>query len=289
MMEDVAGEMVEKHSNAGDFDALYLDTIRIFGQEPPFGRDEFTQLKENDAVARMSQGVLAHYEERNRHLAEMALPVFESVFREQGERVEFIGVPIQMGARGLQLGVPLKKALNNQGREIITELEKSVVLLLIDEIWKNHLRDMDELKQSVQNAVYEQKDPLVIYKMESFNLFENMLNELNTEAVTLLFQAGIPVQDAAQIQEKRPAPRPAQPALRASHPTYTSTSTGGGMPPAPAPTTASRGETGGVLVLETQEPARVQSPIIGGPKIGRNDQCPCGSGKKYKQCHGRQE
>ena len=289
MMEDVAGEMVEKHSNAGDFDALYLDTIRIFGQEPPFGRDEFAQLKENDAVARMSQGVLAHYEERNRHLAEMALPVFESVFREQGERVEFIGVPIQMGNRGLQLGVPLKKALNNQGREIITELEKSVVLLLIDEIWKNHLRDMDELKQSVQNAVYEQKDPLVIYKMESFNLFENMLNELNTEAVTLLFQAGIPVQDAAQIQEKRPAPRPAQPALRASHPTYTSTSTGGGMPPAPAPTTASRGETGGVLVLETQEPARVQSPIIAGPKIGRNDQCPCGSGKKYKQCHGRQE
>jgi len=287
MIEDVAGELVVQHHKSADFDALYLETIRVFGQEPPFSSAEFAKLKEDDAVNRMSDGVLAHYEEKNRGLREIAMPVLESVHREQGERVEYIGVPIQMGNRGIQMGVHLKRAMAKQGQEIITELEKSVVLQLIDEIWKNHLRDMDELKQSVQNAVYEQKDPLVIYKMESFNLFENMLNELNSEAVSLLFQAGIPVQDAGQIQEHRPVARTARPALQASHPTYTSTST------ATAPTSsstmlASRGSQGGAQTHIPEEP-RVQSPIIAGPKVGRNEQCPCGSGKKYKQCCGREE
>jgi preprotein translocase subunit SecA len=235
----------------------------------------------------MAEGVLTHYEERNRKLKEIAMPVLESVHREQGERVEYIGVPIQMGNRGVQIGVHLKRAMGNHGQEIITELEKSVVLQLIDEIWKNHLRDMDELKQSVQNAVYEQKDPLVIYKMESFNLFETMLSELNSEAVSLLFQAGIPVQDAEQIQEHRPAVRPARPALQASHPSYTSTSTSTAPSTASTSSTSRAGQAGPQTHMP-EEP-RVQSPIIAGPKVGRNDQCPCGSGKKFKQCHGREE
>jgi preprotein translocase subunit SecA len=286
MIEDVAGDLAAQHNKSADFDALYLDTIRVFGLEPPFTDAEFSKMEEEDAVNRMSDGVLAHYEARNRRLKELAMPVMESVHREQGERVEYIGVPIQMGNRGIQLGVHLKRAMANQGQEIITELEKWVVLQLIDEIWKNHLRDMDELKQSVQNAVYEQKDPLVIYKMESFTLFENMLSELNSEAISLLFQAGIPVQDAEDIQEHRPAPRRPQPALQASRPTYTSTSTA----PAPALTGSSSASRGGQSEAQNSRPeeSRVQSPIIAGPKVGRNEQCPCGSGKKYKQCCGRE-
>jgi preprotein translocase subunit SecA len=287
MMEDVAGELASRYSKSSDFEALYLDTIRVFGQEPPFSSTDFARMKEEEAVARMAEGVLTHYEERNRKLKEIAMPVLESVHREQGERVEYIGVPIQMGNRGVQIGVHLKRAMGNHGQEIITELEKSVVLQLIDEIWKNHLRDMDELKQSVQNAVYEQKDPLVIYKMESFNLFETMLSELNSEAVSLLFQAGIPVQDAEQIQEHRPAVRPARPALQASHPSYTSTSTSTAPSTASTSSTSRAGQAGPQTHMP-EEP-RVQSPIIAGPKVGRNDQCPCGSGKKFKQCHGREE
>jgi preprotein translocase subunit SecA len=284
MMEDVVGELAARYSKSADFDALYLETIRIFGHEPPFNSSEFAKMKEEEAISRMSEGVLTHYDERNLKLKELAMPVLESVHREQGERVEFIGVPIQMGNRGVQMGVHLKRAMSNQGQEIITELEKSVVLQLIDEIWKNHLRDMDELKQSVQNAVYEQKDPLVIYKMESFNLFENMLSELNAEAVTLLFQAGIPVQDAEQIQEHRPTVRPARPALQASHPTYTSTSTSTAATTTGS-SSASRGGQVGAPTNLPEEP-RVQLPIIAGPKVGRNDQCPCGSGKKFKTCCG---
>jgi len=287
MMEDVAGELASRYSKSADFESLYLDTIRVFGQEPPFSSTDFARMKEDEAVARMAEGVLTHYDERNRKLKEIAMPVLESVHREQGERVEYIGVPIQMGNRGVQIGVHLKRAMGNHGQEIITELEKSVVLQLIDEIWKNHLRDMDELKQSVQNAVYEQKDPLVIYKMESFNLFETMLSELNSEAVSLLFQAGIPVQDAEQIQEHRPASRPARPALQASHPSYTSTSTATASSSASTSSTSRAGQAGPQTHMP-EEP-RMQSPIIAGPKVGRNDQCPCGSGKKFKQCHGREE
>jgi preprotein translocase subunit SecA len=175
----------------------------------------------------------------------------------------------------MQVGVNLRKAYESECREIVTEFEKVIMLMLIDEAWKNHLRDMDELKQSVQNAVYEQKDPLVVYKMESFNLFERMLSELNSEAVGMLFQGTIPVQEADEVREQRQVVRAPQPALQANKPAYTSSSSAApqaalqpGMPQAPAPHV---------------------SPVHVGPKVGRNDPCPCGSGKKFKSCHGKEE
>ncbi len=274
MISDVAADVVERHRDQGDFEAFTLDVIRNFAMETGITAESFAKEKTENLSAQLAREALAAYEAKNERVAAMAMPVIQSVFEQKGDVVENIVVPFQMGSRGLQVGVNLKKAYDSNCREIITEFEKSIMLLLIDDAWKNHLRDMDELKQSVQNAVYEQKDPLVVYKMESFNLFERMLSELNAEATGMLFQGSIPVQDASEVREQRAMPRPTQPAVQASKPAYTSSSSA-----APAP----------AMGMPQQPAPRPVQPVHVGPKIGRNDPCPCGSGKKYKACHGKEE
>ncbi|MCY1541727.1 Protein translocase subunit SecA [compost metagenome] len=164
--------------------------------------------------------------------------------------------------------VDLKKAITNNGREVTKAFEKTIILALIDDSWKEHLREMDELKQSVQNAVYEQKDPLIIYKMEAFNLFKSMLNVINKEVVSFLYKGGIPVhQEADDVREARTA-RAAQAKLRTSKAEYGQPVNAAGMP-----------------MEDTRELAPPQ-PIRKEVTVGRNEPCPCGSGKKFKQCHG---
>jgi preprotein translocase subunit SecA len=175
-------------------------------------------------------------------------------------------VPFTDGIRSVQVAVDLKKAMLNDGREVTKSFEKTIVLALIDESWKEHLREMDELKQSVQNAVYEQKDPLIIYKMEAFNLFKNMLNAVNKEVVSFLYKGGIPVQQEADDLREPQAPKPAS-KLKLSKPEFAS---------------ATDAE---VQFEDTREQAP-QQPVRKEVTIGRNDPCFCGSGKKYKNCHG---
>jgi len=273
MFNDVAAELVDRHHDSGDFEAFRFDVLRQFGFETSIALESFKKGKAEELTSTLFDEAFANYQERNRRIAEVAWPVIKGVYEERAAQVENIVVPFQVGNKGLQIGVNLKKAYDSQCREILVEFEKSMVLMLIDDSWKEHLREMDDLKQSVQNAVYEQKDPLVVYKMESFNLFSKMLAEVNGEIVSMLVQARIPVEEPEQVKEARPRPvQSAQPQLTANKPAYSSSSTA-----APA------------AGVPQQAAAPQQAPLKVGPKVGRNDPCPCGSGKKYKNCHGVNE
>ena len=179
-------------------------------------------------------------------------------------------MPFTDGKKLIQIVVNLKKSYETKGREFITGFEKGITLAIIDEAWKEHLREMDDLKQSVQNAVYEQKDPLLIYKFESFGLFKQMIERINREIITFLFRGSIPAQYTSQVQQAAPPRKTDMSRLKASK-----SEAGPGIPPA-----------NGAAPNRPPAPARVQ-PVRVEPKVGRNDPCPCGSGKKHKSCHGR--
>src|SRR6202000_654760 len=195
-------------------------------------------------------------------------PVIKDVYDTRGNYVENIVVPFTDGVHGIQVAVPLKKAMENKGLEVFKSFEKNVTLYLIDDAWKEHLREMDELKQSVQNAVYEQKDPLLVYKFEAFELFRNMLAAVNKEMVSFLFRGGIAVQQQAdEIREARPVARQDIQHMRTSKPETVQPS--------------------GIPMLDDTRELLKPSPVRVEQKIGRNDPCPCGSGKKFKNCHGQ--
>jgi preprotein translocase subunit SecA len=176
-------------------------------------------------------------------------------------------VPFTDGINGIQVAVPLKKAIKNKGLEVFKSFEKNVTLYLIDDAWKEHLREMDELKQSVQNAVYEQKDPLLVYKFEAFELFRQMLASVNKDLVSFLFRGGIPVQQQPEeIREAKPQPKLDLKKMRTSKPELV-------------------GESSGAPLQDMRELQKAM-PVRADNKVGRNDPCPCGSGKKFKNCHG---
>ena len=195
----------------------------------------------------------------------------KDVYENQGAQYENIIVPIGDGIKSINISTPLKKTFETNGKELIKSIEKSVILAMIDDDWKEHLREMDELKQSVQNAVHEQKDPLLIYKFEAFKLFNDMLLKINKEVASFLMKCNLPRQQEGEIETKQEQPRPKQDMsqLQMSRPETVSSNTqqhGQGMPEQPQPKV---------------QPVRVEK------KVGRNEPCPCGSGKKYKQCHGK--
>jgi preprotein translocase subunit SecA len=184
------------------------------------------------------------------------------------------------GIKTLQCIANLKKCYDSRGKEMVLTFEKGAVLAMIDDAWKEHLREMDDLKTSVQNAVYEQKDPLLIYKFESFDLFKRMVDETNREIVSFLFNGNLPNSDGAQMQQaqqRRQAPQPKYQTQREEV---------GGGPQMPPPQQQQMG--GPNQPQMPQQPRQpVQQVVRQDPKVGRNDPCPCGSGKKYKNCHGK--
>ena len=197
------------------------------------------------------------------------MPVIKDVFENQGAQYENIVVPIGDGIKSLNITTPLEKTVQSEGKELIKSIEKSVILAMIDEDWKEHLREMDELKQSVQNAVHEQKDPLLIYKFEAFKLFNEVLLKMNKEVGSFLMKASLPTQQSGDIQTAQEQPRKKVDTsqLQTSRPEIASnTPQQDGAPAAPQP---------------KPQPVRVEK------KVGRNEPCPCGSGKKFKQCHGK--
>ena len=210
--------------------------------------------KLTDALCKQMQAV---YERRMNTLAEKVYPFIKMIFEKQGNMYKNIAIPISDGRKMLTLSVDLEKAYNNQGKEIAKALSRSIILYQIDEHWKQHLRDMDDLRQSVQNAAYEQKDPLVVYKLESYNLFATMLEELNKDVLSFLLRAFVPLREDS---EARPAQAPRSQDMSNMR--------------------TQRNE------LTTNGEQKARTPIHVDKKIGRNDPCPCGSGKKYKNCHG---
>lgn len=268
---DVVEDIVSEYKETGNFEGFQLEMIRIFTVDPQLDEREFS----NTSVVALTDKVFGQvndfYHRKGESVAQQTLPVLKDVLRDRGEYIENIVVPFTDGTRAIQVTANLKKAVETEGAEVFKTFEKTVVLSLIDESWKEHLREMDELKQSVQNAVYEQKDPLVVYKMEAFNLFKQMLAAVNKEVTSFLFKGGIPVQQPAEVREARaPQPRP-NVKLRTSKPEM-----------------AQAGNSGLPMMDDTRELQRPQ-PVRVENKVGRNDPCPCGSGKKYKNCHGAGE
>ena len=263
---DVVEDTVATSKEGGTYDDFQLEVIRIFSLDPGIDAAEFADSSIASLTEKLFERVSSFYSEKADKIAKQTLPVLTDVFATRGEQVENIVVPFSDGLRGIQVATNLKKAVESGGKEVFKSFEKGVVLALIDEAWKEHLRDMDELKQSVQNAVYEQKDPIIIYKMEAFNLFRDMLIEMNKDVVGFLFKGEIPQQQAQDVREARPAPRQ-EARVKTSKPELVGA--GGGAAP----------------VEDTREVQRTQ-PVRNEQKVGRNDPCPCGSGKKYKNCHG---
>jgi preprotein translocase subunit SecA len=262
MIYDLSESVVsDLHGNV-EFKEFNIELIRAFSIESPIDEEDYKKLNTEEVVEKVYDRVLAQYNRRAKYIAEQAYPVIKEVYEKQSTQYENIVIPISDGIRVYQIIVNLKKAYETKGLELIRSYEKLSILLTIDEEWKEHLREMDELKQSVQNAAYEQKDPLLIYKFESFELFKKMVERINRDVCAHLIKANIPMsQGTPPPQHVQEPPRTDMSRMQMNRSELPS---GPSNPQAP----------------------KHQAPIKVEKKIGRNDPCPCGSGKKYKNCHG---
>ena len=260
MMQDTATILTQQSEGMSyaEFEEFIIAKLSI-----DLGFDEafYANAKPEQIADKLAEHMKEVYDRRMNTMIEKVNPVIKTVFEKQGSMYENIAIPITNGKRQLTLSVNLKKAYETESREIVRALTRSIILYYIDDYWKQHLRDMDDLRQSVQNAAYEQKDPLVVYKLESYNLFTEMLEKLNEEVLTFLLRAFIPLRDASDAREARPAAQPNRnmQQMRTNDPSQLSTN----------------GEQ------KSRMPVRVDK------HVGRNDPCPCGSGLKYKNCHGK--
>ncbi|HOW41270.1 MAG TPA: preprotein translocase subunit SecA [Bacteroidales bacterium] len=268
MMYDVTENIVDTYHQAGDFEGFDFDLIRSFSMDSPIKENDFRKMNTADITNQVYEKVLDTYKRKVESVAAQAYPVLKDVYERMSHQYENVVVPITDGVKVFQVITNLKATAESEGRELSRSYEKTAVLATIDDAWKEHLREMDDLKQSVQNATYEQKDPLLIYKFESFDLFKTMLTKVNKDVVSILMKGHIPTQDPDQVREAQRRRQVDMSNLRASKSDFSQySSTGGGSPERNQKT----------------EPVRVEK------KVGRNDPCPCGSGKKYKQCHGAQQ
>jgi len=246
--------------------------IRFFSTDTSITEEEFKDEKVEKLAQKLYEEVTEVYHRKTNHLAEHVFPVIKDLFETRGETIENIIVPFTDGKKGIQIIAPLRKSYESKGKEVVHAFERGITLSIIDEAWKEHLREMDDLKQSVQGAVYEQKDPLLIYKFEAFGLFKKMMGEVNRDVISFLFKGSLPNQQLNQAQTPQRTD-------------YSRMREGRGAE-MKAPVNGADGGNG-QQNGEEQEPKRLE-PIRVGPKIGRNDPCPCGSGKKYKNCHGKE-
>jgi len=274
MIHDTTSALVEEGLELKDFENFKLNMIMTFGTDPEIDEQEFLNGRPDAITGQLVTQLIERYERKKASVAERAFPVIANVFETQGEKFTNIVIPFTDGIKSLNVLVNLKKTYERRGTDLPLEFEKNIVLAIIDQQWKDHLRDMDELKTSVQNASYEQKDPLLIYKFESYELFKQMLNRMNREAISFLFKGDLPNAENTQVRQ---APQQQQQRV-----TATKAELPGGNISSSAPQGQPRqGQPMPPPPMEKPQPVHV------GEKIGRNDPCPCGSGKKYKQCHGK--
>ena len=261
-MYDVCETLVEEHKEANDLEGFRMDVLKYLAVDFDIKEEDFQKTSANNLTERLYKEVRDTFSRKTETIAKQAFPVIKNVFEQRGEMFKNIVVPFTDGKRAYNVVANLEKTYKSEGEELIRAYEKSIMLAHIDDAWKEHLREMDDLKQSVQNATYEQKDPLLIYKFESFNLFKSMVDKINKNVVSTLMKGQIPFEapeEVKQAEEKR--------------------------------TDLSKMRTGrsDAPAAQTNQAPRKTEPVKVGPKVGRNDPCPCGSGKKYKNCHGKGE
>lgn len=266
MIYDAAENIVETARNTGDYEQLEIDLLKVFSMDVPFTDDEFHSTKISVLSDQVADAAMGTFKRKMDKLASIAYPVIKQVYEQKGQQYESILIPVSDGKRVFNITTHLETAYKTEAREVVKAFEKQTLLFVIDDEWKEHLRQLDELRNSVQNASYEQKDPLLIYKLESFGLFKEMIDSINRKVLAILMRGQIPMREPEQVREARPSQRmdlskyktqKDEVGRRNEDPTKQDT-----------------------RELQHHEPIRVEK------KVGRNDPCPCGSGKKYKNCHG---
>ncbi|WP_299007525.1 preprotein translocase subunit SecA [uncultured Tenacibaculum sp.] len=203
MIYDTCDSIVRQNKGAKDFQNFEFELIRFSAMTSPFSEEEFSKTSEQDLIDKLYKIVTEHYKNDAERNAENAFPVIKNVFENEGDRYERIVVPFTDGSKTLQVVTNLKEAYESEGKSLVNDFEKNITLAIIDENWKDHLRKMDELKQTVQNATYEQKDPLLVYKFEAFELFQETIDKVNKEVLSFLFKGKLPSQEASQVSEAR--------------------------------------------------------------------------------------
>ena len=266
MIWDRVINIIEKNDYEGCREAF----IEIFAMEVPFTEEEFDGMKRDDLYEKAFETAMATFKRKTDRMAEVAMPVIKQVYENQGDMYENILVPITDGKLVYNIRTNLKKAYETESKEVVKDFEKAIILHNIDDAWKENLRELDDLKKSVQNASYEQKDPLLVFKLESVQLFDKMVNRINNETVSTLMRGQIPVQAPQEVQEAAPEEAAPQQNLTTSHETLDE---------------AGDPEAAEALGRDTRE--HHNQPIVKDDVPGRNDPCPCGSGKKFKNCHGK--
>ncbi len=286
MLYDTVENIIVNNENPSQYPDLCTEIFRVLAMEAPFTEEQYSNMSREEKIDTLHAAAVAALDRKSDRIREVALPVVTQM----AANTDYDGlilVPITDGKRVFNIRTDLRKAVESECRTIVREWHKALMLVTIDELWKEHLRELDQLRQSVQNAAYEQKDPLVIYKVESFHLFENMLSNLNTKAVSALMRGQIFIrqQPAPQQQaegQEAPAPEKRQPEVKETQ--------------AELPTRQNYRTSKADLPGEEEQRRAASAPqgqrekvmpAKAAPKVGRNDLCPCGSGKKYKNCHGR--
>ncbi|MBO7077721.1 MAG: preprotein translocase subunit SecA [Bacteroidales bacterium] len=257
MMKDTAAVFVDNNKGL-PFEEFEVSLMAQLSIDTGLDEQTYEKAKPVEIEDRIVEHMQEVYRRRMDTLVERLFPIIKDVYEKQGSMYQNIAIPISDGRKQMTLSVNLERAYNSEGREIAKTLSKNIILYQIDEHWKEHLREMDDLKQSVQNASYEQKDPVVVYKLESYNLFASMLETLNQDVLSFLFKAFVPLQDRPQQPQRAVRPQTDMSRYQARH-----------------------------SDLSTNGEQKANAPVKVDKQVGRNDPCPCGSGKKYKQCHGK--
>ena len=266
MIYDTVETIVGDMRDAMDYEGLNNELLKVFAIEAPFDEDTFKGAKEQTLIDQVMETAMSTFKRKMDKMAEVANPIIKQVYETKGDQYQNIVVPVTDGKRVFNITTNLKAAYETQSKELIKSFEKFTLLYVIDDEWKEHLRQLDELRQSVQNASYEQKDPLLIYKLESFNLFKNMIDSVNRRVIAILMRGQIPMREPEQVRQAQEARRMDMSRYRTQKDSSL---------PSNDPTKQDTRE------MQRPEPFRAEK------KVGRNDPCPCGSGKKYKNCHGK--
>lgn len=293
MIYDAIENLVSNYEQAADFDDLTVELMRVLTIEPPFTAEEYANLEKVDRIERLHAAAIETLDRKSQRIREIVMPVVKASVEEGQTGIR--AIPITDGKRIFRILFDIEDANRTDGASLVKEWQKKLLLLTIDELWKEHLRELDDLRQSVRNASYEQKDPLVIYKVESFHMFERMLANLNAKAVSTLMRGQVYIPEPRPQQEQPSAPEMsrAMPQQRAPRPNYRTSrgdfKTASATLPSEANAAAAAEAAQRAAAAQRQNEPQRTMPVKAGPRIGRNDPCPCGSGKKYKNCHGRNQ
>ncbi len=276
----ITSELVQVHREAGDFETFRLDAIRLIGVDPQMDPLWFKSAPVDTVLANFQQQVFDLYALKRQQISERLLPLIKDIHAREGDRYKRVLIPFTDGVLGLNISVDIEEALRTAGKSIMHDIEKVAMLAIIDEAWKEHLRSIDDLKDSVQGASFEQKDPLVIYKMEAYKLFEALIGQINSQVTSFLLRGSLALPDERQMEQAR-----REEARRAQWQRMRFMTNR--RPVTEEVMTETQRNAQRAAENAGQRPAARPQPIVKEASVGRNDPCPCGSGKKYKHCHGR--